>query len=109
VETHESQHVLQHFIFGPIFTVSYVGWMVPAAIVGLVVGLIKGKGFNGVEAWAYYNNPWEIWAYEVEGGRSQDGDTSLIWGPIASWIVSIVFWVLVVGSFVTLLVLRHRH
>jgi hypothetical protein len=107
VEKHESQHVLQHFIFGPMFTVSYVAWMVPTAIIGLIVGAIKGKDFMGVEAWAYYNNPWEIWAYAVDGGRSQNGDTSLIWGPVASWIVSIVWWVIVVGVFVTLMVLRH--
>jgi hypothetical protein len=107
VEKHESHHVLQHFIFGPVFTVSYMLWMVPAAIVGLVWGLIKGKGINGVEAWAYYNNPWEIWAYAVEGWRGQDNDTSLIWGPVASWIVAITFFVVVVGVFVTLLVFRH--
>jgi hypothetical protein len=107
VETHEAQHVLQHFIFGPIFTVSYLIWMVPAAIIGFFVGLIKGKGLAGVEAWAYYNNPWEIWAYAVEGGRSQGNDTSLIWGTIASWIVAVLYFLGATAGFVLLLVFRH--
>lgn len=107
VEKHESQHVLQHFIFGPIFTVSYLLWMIPASIIGLVVGLIMGKGINGVEAWAYYNNPWEIWAYAIEGGRSQDGDADLIWGPVASWLVAVIYYLLAIGAFVLLLAWRH--
>ncbi|MDH3459738.1 MAG: hypothetical protein OEM00_01945 [Burkholderiaceae bacterium] len=107
VETHESQHVLQHFIFGPIFTVSYLLWFIPASIIGLVVGLIAGKGIAGVEAWAYYNNPWEVWAYAAQGSRSQNGDTSLIWNTVASWIVSVVYYVIAVAVFIVLLVLRH--
>jgi hypothetical protein len=107
VEKHESHHVLQHFIFGPVFTMSYLLWMVPTALIGLVWGLIKGKGIDGVEAWTYYNNPWEIWAYAVDGGRSQNGDTSLIWGPIASWVTAIVFFLIAVGTFIALLVARH--
>ncbi len=107
VETHESHHVLQHFIFGPIFTVSYMLWFIPAAVIGLIVGLIAGKGIAGVEAWAYYNNPWEIWAYQIEGGRSQNGDTSLIWGPVTSWIVSISYYLIAVVVFIILMVIRH--
>lgn len=109
VEKHESHHVLQHFIFGPIFTVSYLLWFIPGAIIGLVIGLVKGKGFNGVEAWAYFNNPWEIWAYAVQGGRSQSGSvgTSLIWGKTASWIIAVLYFLISTSVFVLLLYLRH--
>ena len=109
VEKHESHHVLQHFIFGPMFTVSYLLWMVPAAIIGLVVGLIKRHGFNGVEAWAYYNNPWEIWAYAIEGKREQKVGIgkAMIWGPITSWIVAILYWISVLSVFIWLMWARH--
>ncbi len=109
VEKHESHHVLQHFIFGPIFTVSYLLWFIPGALLGLVVGLIKDKGINGVEAWAYYNNPWEIWAYAVDGHRGQSAPTgtSLIWGTVASWIISVLYFLTVTGVFILLLYLRH--
>ena len=92
VEKHESHHALQHFIFGPIMTISYLLWMVPGLIVGLIFGPAKGRDVaKGIEACAYYNNPWEVWSYAVEGGRSQNGDTTLIWGNGLSWSLTISY------------------
>lgn len=107
VEKHESHHVIQHLVFGPIFVISYLLWMVLLALPGLIVGLAKKRGITGIEAWSYYNNPWEIWAYAVEGGRSVGGDTTLIWGRGVSWTVSILYYAACVALFALLIWWRH--
>ncbi len=71
---HERLHVFQNRVFGPFFTLTYLGWMaimlVPAAIVGwakplTVNGTTLGAGYR-IEAWCYYSNPWETWAYRLQ-------------------------------------------
>lgn len=85
---HERTHVWQNRGFGPFFTLTYVGWMlvwiVPAAVAGVIV-----KGIGGIVAgpnnWCYFNNPWETWAYAVQGvprtniDGVDDGDKKMIW------------------------------
>jgi hypothetical protein len=85
---HEKTHVWQSRVFGPMYTLTYVAWMViwviPAVIAGIVV-----KGASGIIAgpnnWCYFNNPWETWAYAVQGAARTDidgvdeGDQKMIW------------------------------
>ena len=67
---HEKTHVWQNRAFGPMYTLTYVGWMVvwviPALIAGVVVKGVSGL-FAGPNNWCYFNCPWETWAYAVQG------------------------------------------
>ncbi|MFW6087456.1 MAG: hypothetical protein ACODAG_09650, partial [Myxococcota bacterium] len=63
---HEAVHVLQHVIFGPLFVISYVLWLIVMGAVGFFVGLAKPSGGpHGAFAWGYLNNPWEVWEYKT--------------------------------------------
>ena len=65
---HETLHITQNRIFGPIFTVTYVAWLVVGAVVGGVAGIFANqKWTQSVEDVAYNDNPWETWAYDVGG------------------------------------------
>ena len=70
------------------YTLTYVGWIVvwviPAVIVGIVTKGISGF-FAGPNNWCYFNNPWETWAYAVQGAARtsidgvDDKDRKMIW------------------------------
>jgi hypothetical protein len=85
---HERTHVWQNRAFGPLFTLTYISWMlvwlIPAMIAGVIVKGASGLG-KGPERWCYFNNPWETWAYGVQGadratvGNPDDGDKRLTW------------------------------
>jgi hypothetical protein len=85
---HEKTHVWQNRAFGPLYTLTYIGWFVvwaiPAIIVGVVVEGIVGVA-HGPTNWCYFNNPWETWAYAVQGAeRTQitgvtEDDKKMIW------------------------------
>lgn len=79
---HEALHVWQSRLFGPLYPVLYGGWIVAGAAVGLVVGLARGGGvYRAVETLAYYDNPFEVWAYRRDGKWPPRGaDESLVWG-----------------------------
>ena len=65
VTDHEDVHVWQSRVFGPIYPVVYVGWMVVGGVVGAVRWLIHRDApiAQYVETTAYYANPFEWWAY----------------------------------------------
>lgn len=90
---HERTHVWQNRVFGPLFTLTYLGWMVLMFLPGLIVGAAKGVGAgSGIEQWCYYNNPWEAWAYRVGAGpRSRFG--TLVWSDLLVLVVSIPFFI----------------
>jgi hypothetical protein len=68
---HEAVHVMQHYVFGPIMLISYVAWAAVMGLFGGIVGLIKGNGVvHGAFAWAYVNNPWEVWEYNSAWGSA---------------------------------------
>lgn len=68
---HEAVHVMQHYVFGPIMLISYVAWAAVMGLIGAIVGLAKGNGIvHGAFAWAYVNNPWEVWEYNSSWGSS---------------------------------------
>lgn len=74
---HERTHVWQNRAFGPMYTLTYIGWAVlwaiPAAIAGVLVKGLSGV-FAGPNNWCYFNNPWETWAYAVQGAPRTDID-----------------------------------
>jgi hypothetical protein len=74
IERHEGLHVWQQRWFGPIHPAVYVVWGVLGAIVGTVFGFssrkrrVKGVRIGRlVETAAYYDNPFEYWAYKNDG------------------------------------------
>ena len=70
VEVHEHVHVWQARWFGPLYPLLYGAWTVLGAAVGVVAWVATGRRdhvWRVVEAWAYYRNPFEWWAYSREG------------------------------------------
>jgi RHS repeat-associated protein len=92
---HETVHILQNRIFGPVYIGVSIAWYVWGGAVGSVVGavmngdpwvliaggLIAGPlgavvaglfdsgGRQGARDVAYLDNPWELWAYSIQGNR----------------------------------------
>ncbi|UCC29692.1 MAG: VCBS repeat-containing protein [Phycisphaerales bacterium] len=62
---HEELHIWQGRIFGPIFQATYIGWAVGGFIVGTIVWFWHTDEDYGdfIESAAYYDNPFELWAY----------------------------------------------
>jgi RHS repeat-associated protein len=73
---HETLHIWQNRLFGPIFTVTYVVWLVVGAIVGLALAPFTDQSWkDDIRDVAYLDNPWESWAYH-EGGDPKGGELS---------------------------------
>lgn len=68
---HEDLHIWQNRLFGPLYTMAYGLWTVAGALVGLAVWLLGGRREHRlgrlVETAAYYDNPFEYWAYRRDG------------------------------------------
>jgi len=107
---HERTHVWQNRAFGPLYTLTYIGWMIlwaiPAMIAGVVVKGISGV-FAGPNNWCYFNNPWETWAYAVQGAERtdidgvDDDDRKMIWPArfVIAWAVPFFVACLAVSAF----------
>lgn len=64
VDRHEMLHVWQQRWFGPLFPILYAVWAVVAGLLGLMIGLSTRRSvFKSVFTLAYYDNPFEYWAY----------------------------------------------
>jgi hypothetical protein len=104
LRSHEAIHVVQHYVWGPIYPISHNVWFVLWAIlVAPWAALAKSIAYGeSVTALSYYDNPWEVMAYEVYGGR--DVTKPLIWSKGLGWTVG-VLWILAwtVGALVFLL------
>jgi hypothetical protein len=85
INNHESLHILQNRIFGPIFHVVYVVWIIGGAIVGSIFWLFHTDHSYGdiVETAAYFDNPWEYWAYSNQGYWQPKGQKGF--DPIIAW------------------------
>ena len=89
---HERTHVWQNRGFGPLFTLSYLGWMALWVIPAAIAAIVK-KDKEAFDAWCYYNNPWETWAYLVGAGpRTGAGRPKLVWGNVVILILSIPYF-----------------
>jgi hypothetical protein len=91
---HERQHVLQNRLFGPLYTLTYLGWMVLMLAPALAAGLARGTPARTVEDWCYLNNPWEAWAYAWGGWR----DPARLWDRRVWTIVAVLFFLGVLGT-----------
>jgi hypothetical protein len=111
---HEAVHVLQHVLFGPLFVLSYVVWLLVMGAAGFVVGLVRSVGGpHGAFAWGYLNNPWEVWEYRTAWHGQSAMPRTVTWadpahrtamvfaeGPamvvtvlwIAAWAVAFALW-----------------
>ena len=70
VDAHENVHVWQARWFGPLYPLMYGAWTVLGAVAGLIAWVVSGRHDplgRVVEAWSYYRNPFEWWAYSREG------------------------------------------
>jgi hypothetical protein len=85
IDNHESLHILQNRIFGPLFQTVYVGWMIGAFIVGSIFWLFHTDHDYGsiIETAAYYDNPWEYWAYSNQHYWPPTGQSGF--DPIIAW------------------------
>lgn len=82
VEQHEAVHVLQGRVFGPLYPLAYGAWMIGGAVVGTALWLRRRHEhwFSLVETAAYYDNPFEWWAYRRAGRWPPPGaDPRLAW------------------------------
>ena len=68
VEVHEQTHIFQSRAFGPLYTFGYGLWMAVGALAGLATALITDRQriWSVVETFAYYDNPFEYWAYRKD-------------------------------------------
>lgn len=93
VEKHESIHVMQHFVFGPSFELSYMAWAVVFFLPSLIGSPIAGLDVDkGIEAYCYYNNPWETMAYAVEGSGNPSANAKMIFNPHLRWCLALIWW-----------------
>lgn len=80
VRDHEGLHVWQQRWFGPLFPAVYAIWMAGGAAVGTFVWLRnRGEGwYHLVETAAYYDNPFEYWAYRNDNHWRPSGAHPLL-------------------------------
>jgi hypothetical protein len=97
---HERTHVWQNRIFGPFFTLTYLGWMAFWLVPALIAAAITRDG-EAIEAWCYYNNPWETWAYLV-GAGPRASRHALIFGDVAILVLSIPYFIGIISLFIWL-------
>ena len=73
---HEQLHVTQSRVFGPIYQGLYAGWLLAGGVAGFVIGLGTEQDIGrDIEDVAYFDNPWETWAYQQEGPSDNVGGT----------------------------------
>jgi len=95
---HERTHVWQNRCFGPLFSLTYLGWMVVWFIPGAIAAMAT-RDAEAIQSWCYYNNPWETWAYLV-GAGPRTGRHPLIWSDLVILLISIPFFLGVISLFV---------
>ena len=67
LDRHEGLHIWQSRTFGPLYQAVYIAWFVLGLAAGLSTWVVRrGKPglFRLVETAAYYDNPFEFWAYK---------------------------------------------
>lgn len=79
IANHEELHIWQARIFGPLYELTYIVWAAGALIVSFVYW--AGTGFDKnfgtlLETTAYYDNPFEYWAYNNDSNWPPSGSGS---------------------------------
>jgi len=67
IDRHEGLHIWQNRIFGPFYQVVYLAWFAIGLVAGTGTWAVKRekpKLKRLVETAAYYDNPFEFWAYK---------------------------------------------
>jgi len=83
IANHEELHITQSRIFGPLFQATYIVWAVGGFIVGSIVWFFNTDEDYGsvIETAAYYDNPFEYWAYKNDSNWPPSGANPVIaWG-----------------------------
>ena len=88
IERHEGLHVWQQRWFGPLHPIVYVVWAVVAGTIAFAYAVAsrerrrRGVGVGTlVETAAYYDNPFEYWAYRNDGRWEENSaHPALKWG-----------------------------
>lgn len=82
IRRHEALHVWQNRIFGPFYLALYGSWAVVGGAIGLATGLARRRDvYRSIETLAYYDNPFEVWAYKRDGKWPPSGALDhLAWG-----------------------------
>jgi len=87
IDRHEDLHVWQNRWFGPLYQGIYLVWFAGGAIVGLLTWVLKRASRSTppklqrlVETAAYYDNPFEYWAYK----KDEHWDTNSA-DPVLKW------------------------
>lgn len=89
---HEQVHVWQSRIFGPVFQGTYVGWMVGGSVVGTAYWVLHPNEnlYSLIETAAYYDNPWEVWAYAYDHSwPPAKANPALLW---PAWMNPVLLW-----------------
>ncbi|OFW63371.1 MAG: hypothetical protein A2135_01745 [Actinobacteria bacterium RBG_16_67_15] len=76
IDRHEGLHVWQNRIFGPIYQAGYVGWFLLGALVAMIAKAFRRNTpplRRLVETAAYYDNPFEYWAYRRDDHWETNG------------------------------------
>jgi hypothetical protein len=83
IDRHEGLHIWQSRIFGPIYQLVYVVWFAGGVLVGAATWALKKdkpRLKRLVETAAYYDNPFEFWAYKHdEHWKNNSADPTLKW------------------------------
>jgi RHS repeat-associated protein len=79
---HESVHIFQNRLLGPIYTAGYALWLGYGAYYGFWLGLalwaFTGEDpISAARDVAYDDNPFEMWAYSVQGDDGKKGKLAL--------------------------------
>ena len=82
VVAHEALHVWQQRWLGPLYPIVYGGWVLGGAAVATVLWWRRGGSWRRtVTTLAYYDNPFEYWAYRRDDHWPPRGaDPALAWG-----------------------------
>lgn len=95
---HEDTHVLQNRIFGPFFSLTYLGWMVFWFPFSFIIAAATKEDVGGtIQGVCYFNNPWEAWAYNVGCGPRTAHGFPNTWGDLAVILLSIPFFLGVIA------------
>lgn len=63
---HETVHILQNRLFGPLYPTVYIAWFVGGGIIGGIIGIFTSQNYGqSLLDVAYLDNPFEYWAFNA--------------------------------------------